>query len=157
VEEDPEQSPQIHHEINQQNKHSEQQLLDIENLKLLIKNNFFAPIYKNEADFMVVWDAIDTTQLVKTTVNFVASMQKYFCEKGNSKRRAIEYAGISTGLQPLELPEGKEPDDFPVLKRFCPPPPPPLKHSGSMDCFVIQISRQKTFQVIRTPKVTGMV
>lgn len=67
MEEDPEQSPQIHHEINQQNKHSEQQLLDIENLKLLIKNNFFAPIYKNEVDFMVVWDAVDTTQLVKTT------------------------------------------------------------------------------------------
>jgi hypothetical protein len=48
-------------------------------------------------------------------------MQKYFCDKSNNDRRAIENSNDMMELQPIELQEGKTLDDFPVLKRFCIP------------------------------------
>jgi hypothetical protein len=47
----------------------EHESLDVENFKLLLKNNFLAPILKNGSDFAKVWDAIDTSKLIETTVN----------------------------------------------------------------------------------------
>ena len=55
----------------QSEKYTEQQQLNIENFKLIIKNSFFAPILQDEADFSVVWDAIDKTKLVEMTMNFI--------------------------------------------------------------------------------------
>jgi hypothetical protein len=95
---------------------------DVENFKMLLKNNFFAPILKNEMDFAKVWGAIDTSKLIEATVNFVSSVQKYFCEK--SKRALQEIVIDSTtsmGLETVQLQEGKSSNNFPVLKRFCIP------------------------------------
>jgi len=98
----------------------EEESLDMENFKLLLKNNFFTPILKNESDFANVWDAIDTSKLVKATVDFVSSLQRYFCEKNKQELQAVD-SGTSTGLEPFHLQEGKTVDQFPVLKRFCIP------------------------------------
>jgi hypothetical protein len=53
------------------------------------------------------------------TMNFIQSMQKYFCEKSNNDQRAIENANDAIELQPIELQEGKTIDDFPIC--FCIP------------------------------------
>ncbi len=98
----------------------EEESLDMENFKLLLKNNFFTPILKNESDFANVWDAIDTSKLVEATVDFVSSLQRYFCEKNKQELQAVD-SGTSTGLEPFQLQEGRTVDQFPVLKRFCIP------------------------------------
>jgi hypothetical protein len=63
----------------------EEQSLDVENFKLLLKNIFFSSILKKESDFAKVWDAINTSKLVDKTIKFASSMQNYFCEKNKAE------------------------------------------------------------------------
>jgi hypothetical protein len=97
----------------------------IENLKMLLKNNFFAPILKRQSDFAMLWDAIDTTKLAKAVFSIIESLQKYFCEKGKAKRSLILAKNSSDGSavdkEELELKQGLTARDFPVLNHFCIP------------------------------------
>lgn len=94
---------------------------NIENLKVLLKNNFFLPILKNESDFPILWDAIDTTKLVHAMSNVIAQLQQYFCDKTKEVRAIVETKGETEESQHIELCQGVSEKDFPVLKHFCIP------------------------------------
>jgi hypothetical protein len=49
-----------------------------ENLKVLLKNNFFAPILKHKSDFNKVWAVIDATKLVSVMSSIIEALKKYF-------------------------------------------------------------------------------
>jgi hypothetical protein len=97
----------------------------VENLKILLKINFFAPILKSESDFNAVWAAIDTTKLANAMSSIIGALQKYFCDKGKAER-ALFVRRNSNDSSPVEkekldLKQGYTATDFPVLNHFCVP------------------------------------
>jgi len=97
---------------------------DVKNLKVLLKEKFFAPILKCESDFNKVWTAIDPDKLVSAVTSIVEALQKYFCDRGNANRSKLVTSDDNVGtIEPETLPlkDGITSKDFPVLKHFCIP------------------------------------
>ena len=94
----------------------------VENLKVLLKNNFFAPILKHESDFNKVWAVIDATKLVSAMSSIVEALQTYFCNRGKANRSLLmtnnNNDGCSAEKDELDLRPGTTAKDFPVLNHF---------------------------------------
>ena len=91
---------------------------------MLLKEKFFAPILKCEADFNKAWTAIDPDKLVSAITSIVEVLQKYFCDRGNANRSKLVTSDDNVGtIEPDTLPlnDGITSKDFPVLKHFCIP------------------------------------
>jgi hypothetical protein len=96
----------------------------IKNIKVLLKNIFFAPILKHKSDFNLVWAIIDATKLVASMSSIVALL-KHICKRGEANRSLLvtnkKTDGSSVEKEELDLRPGITPKDFPVLNHFCIP------------------------------------
>ncbi len=82
----------------------------VENLKVLLKNSFFAPILKRESDFNLVRAAIDPTKLGTAMSTIIEALQKYFCNIGKANQSLLvannNNDGSSVEKEELDLRQG---------------------------------------------------